>query len=77
MLAYFKTTQELKRANLWQADVFFMVDCKRSNFVAVDLDKAALVVLRSGFDWRRSRVDWTVHRETILEVLGEPLLNML
>ena len=62
---------------LGQADVLFVVDCERGDFVAVDFDESALVVLRGGFNWRRGRVNGTIHCHSVLEVLGEPLLNML
>ena len=62
---------------LGQADVLIIVDSERGDFVAVDFDESALVVLRRGLNWRRSRVDRTIHCHSLLEVLGEPLLNML
>ena len=53
------------------------MDSEGGDFVAVDFDESALVVLRGGFNWRRGRVDGTIHRHSVLEILGEPLLNML
>lgn len=62
---------------LRQAYVLFIVNSECGDFVAMDFDESALVVLRGGLNWRRGRVDGTIHCHSVLEVLGESLLNML
>ena len=60
---------------LREANVFFVVDGEGGDFVSVNFDEAAFVVLRSRFDGRRGRVNRPVHRHPLLEILRKTLLS--